>query len=421
MFPVMGQGKKDQVLIYGESEACWAAAIQSSKSGVKTLWIADPRHIGTRFTGEGNVHITANKGLDAGLWADILQKVSREKALSDSVLNAAKRSLNPRLVQNSFSAFIDSTNNLTVRKDVQVKRIKKAGEQWRVYLSNNETIKVAAIVDGSDGADLAKLLDKDDLSDSYVDTVGHVPQEIYENTLYRSGLVVTEKKDRPSLIPAFAFLNTPASNFFIISRYGWLNKNLQNGPQDIGFFIQSGQALGAIAAYCAFFKTTTDKINIRMLQGELLANHGKLMPFQDIAIEDIHWAEIQRIGATGLLQGNYVQQGASVQFHFNPEKPVSSDEIKPIMLQLYTRSQLWFKDKQIENLTLKDLASLIKFTALKGDEIDAEMEKGWNKYFNFSGDYDPECYLTRRHVAVLIDYYLKPFNVKIDRNGIFRY
>lgn len=415
----IGQGGKKQVLIYGNSEACWAAAVQSSRSGVNTLWITDTKSVGKRFEGMGNIQITNNKGLDAGLWAEVLQKVSGAKTLNDSALNRAKHHLNPQLVQNAFSTFIDSASNLTVVDNVQVNKIKKSGDRWKVYLSTNQRLKVNAIIDGSADSLLTKLLEREDRSDSYAETTASIPKDMYENTLFRTGLIVTDKTGRPSQIPASAFLNTPAINFFVISQYDWLN-SIENANQDIALIIQSGQAIGATAAYCAFFKTTTEKINIRMLQGELMAYYGRLVPFQDIPIEDVHFGAVQRIGATGVLHGEYTQHGDSIKFYFNPGKLVSSKEIEPIMLQLYTRSQLWFKEKDIDSLRLKDLLDLIKFTALKGDEVNADVEREWNSRFKFAGVYDLECYLTRRQVAVLIDYYLKPFHVKVDEKGKFK-
>src|SRR5690606_26933183 len=161
-FHALGQGKKTQVLVYGNSEASWAAAIQSSKSGVNTLWITDSKIVGDKFIGSDNIQVIDNNGLDAGLWVEVLQKVSRAKMLTDSMLNHTKRSINPRLVQNAFTAFVDSATNLTVLYNVNVKQIKKSGDRWKVDLSTNQSIKVNAIVDGSEGATLMKLLQNED-------------------------------------------------------------------------------------------------------------------------------------------------------------------------------------------------------------------------------------------------------------------
>jgi hypothetical protein len=244
---------------------------------------------------------------------------------------------------------------------------------------------------------------------------------MYSNTLYRTGLIVYELEKEPSEIPASLVLNTPAENIFVIKQYPWLGKDVETDINSLPLLIQSGQAIGASAAYCAFFKMSTDKINIRTLQGELLAYHGQIIPFQDIELHDPHFSAIQRIGATGILRGETNQINTSVSFNFNPQKTISSKEIEPVLLNLYTRSQIWFSDKNIEKLTLSDLLSLIKFTALKGGELDADVRKGWEQRFHFDGEFDPNKDLTRRELAVLIDYYLKPFNVKVNEKGGFVY
>src|SRR5690606_705686 len=131
---------------------------------------------------------------------------------------------------------------------------------------------------------------------------------------------------------------------------------------------------------------------------------------------------IQRVALSGLIQGKIVD---SIQtpgrMIFDVTSHVSSQEIEPIMRSLYTRSPIWFADKSIEQLKLKELLDLIKFVALKGNELDAAVEKGWLQKYKFAGEYDPECLVTRRHVAVLIDTYLQPFSIKVDNNGNFVY
>ena len=179
-----------------------------------------------------------------------------------------------------------------------------------------------------------------------------------------------------------------------------------------------GQAIGAAAAYGAFFKTSSENINIRRLQGELLAFNGELVPFLDVPQEDVHYLPIQRIGATGLLKGITVKDTPPF-LKFDPDKSVSSEEIKPTFLALFTRSQIWFMKKDIQKLTLNDLLDLVKFTALRGNEINREIERGWTTRFHFEGAYDPDMNINRRQAAVIIDHYLHPFKVNVSKTGQF--
>ncbi len=415
------QIKKSQVLIFGDSEAAWAAAVQSARSGVNTLWLRNQKDIGTHFTKNERVQVDANHGLDAGLWAEFLSKTRGTSIPSDSISTLAKQAINPQIAKNVFAGISDSLKNLITLFDTKISSIKKSGKQWQIVLNNNDRLKVNAIVDASDNGIALNLIDKEDLFTPKVNEDILIARNIYDNTLFRTGLIVFEGEKEPTEIPASLLLNIPAENIFVINRYSWLGNDIRTSINSLPILIQSGQAVGASAAYCAFFKTTTDKINIRTLQGELLAYHGQIIPFQDIELHDPHFSAIQRIGATGILKGENHQNGNLLSFTFDPKKTVSSKEIEPIILNLYTRSQIWFNDKNIEKLKLADLLSLIKFTALKGEELDIDVKKGWTQRFHFAGQFDLEEDLTRRQLAVLIDYYLKPFNVKVDEKGGFRY
>src|SRR5690606_34983136 len=57
-----------------------------------------------------------------------------------------------------------------------------------------------------------------------------------------------------------------------------------------------GQAVGATAAYLAFFKTSADEVDVRTLQTELMTYGARILPFQDIAIADRHFYALQRFG-----------------------------------------------------------------------------------------------------------------------------
>ena len=413
------QVKKSQVLVYGDNEIAWAAAVQSARSGVNTLWIRKEKNIGIHFSEYKDLTITVNDGLDAGLWAELLGKTRGSSTPNDSLSMMAKQNINAQVARNIVYGISDSLKNLNQIFNTEVRSIKKSGKQWRIQLSNNLSLKVSAIVDASEDASLLSLIKPSDLkTESKNQEIVINASQLYKNTTYRTSIMTFSINHDAIVIPTTVLLNSiVAENFFVVREYPWLTKENNRDVNSLPFFIESGQAIGAAAAYCAFFKTTTDKIDIRTLQGELLAYHGQLIPFQDIKIDDPNFSSIQRIGATGLLKG--INNNDS--FEFSPDQRVSSKEIEPIILALYTRSQIWFNNKNIEEVTLTDLLSLIKFIALKGDELEADVKKGWKQRFHFSGDYTPDNHVSRRQMAVLVDYYLKPFNVTIDNTGKFKY
>ena len=413
------QVKKSQVLVYGDNEIAWAAAVQSARSGVNTLWIRKEKKIGIHFSEDKDLTITVNDGLDAGLWAELLGKTRGSSTPNDSLSMMAKQNINAQVARNIVYGISDSLKNLNQIFNTEVRSIKKSGKQWRIQLSNNLSLKVSAIVDASEDASLLSLIKPSDLkTESKNQEIVINASQLYKNTTYRTSIMTFSINHDAIVIPTTVLLNSiVAENFFVVREYPWLTKENNRDVNSLPFFIESGQAIGAAAAYCAFFKTTTDKIDIRTLQGELLAYHGQLIPFQDIKIDDLNFSSIQRIGATGLLKG--INNNDS--FEFSPDQRVSSKEIEPIILALYTRSQIWFNNKNIEEITLTDLLSLIKFIALKGDELEVDVKKGWKQRFHFSGDYTPDNHVSRRQMAVLVDYYLKPFNVTIDNTGKFKY
>jgi|GEM_PF-341450 len=416
---------KPQVIVYGHEADAFSAAVQSAQSGVETYWIIDSTAIGGPLITGGPKHIVANHLLDVGSWANFLKGIANVKEISDSAMFAAKRTLPPRIAQNVFEGIADTVNRLTLKKNLTILQIEKAGKGWQVTLSSKEKIKVKALVDASKQRTLTTLIKKE-VKYANRPLEGDTNKQVatlidYQKPLYRTGVAVAQIKEDIFNIPLEYVLPDSTLSTVFATRPDNNLYHLYENMEALPLLMLQGQACGAAAAYCAFFNTSADKINVRTLQGELLAFHGYLIPFQDITLQDANYAPIQRVGATGIFQGRYGNKNGQIQFLFNPDSLVSSTEIEPILKQIYTRSQIWFKDKEISALTLKDVLSLIKYVANRGDELNTEIEKGWAKRFKFKGTYDLEAKLTRRQVAVLIDTYLQPFNVRITLNGDFQY
>ncbi len=416
---------KAKLIIYGQGEAALTSAIQASKSGVTTLWINPDAAFSSNLTeGQDIKSINSYQNLDAGLWAEFLKLSLNAKEYSDSVFNYAKVYLSPQISKNTFEKMIDSAENLSVIYNTKIERIKKSGKKWKIDLSNGQKYSVYALVDASKQAKLIPLIsEKETLEKKETDSISPInTNQLYNSTAYRTSLMVEDRDGQEWLIPTASLLKPYAENFFVVhGPNGLIQKFNENTQNDVPTLMLYGQSIGAIASYCAFFETTVDKINIRTLQGELLAFKGQLLPFHDVAFEDVNNSSIQRIGLTGIIQGRLDNEdGKGAKLIFDVDKHVSSMELEPIMHSLYTRSQIWFSDKSIEELKLKDLISLIKFIALKGDELDTQIENGWEKKFHFNGIYDPECLITRKQAAVLIDNYLQPFSIKVNKVGSFQ-
>ena len=180
-----------------------------------------------------------------------------------------------------------------------------------------------------------------------------------------------------------------------------------------------GQGAGTVAAYCAFFKTTTQKLNVRAIQGELLDFKGYLLPFTDILPTDQNWRAIQQVCATGMLKGSQKANENDTQFVFNADLVVSTAEVKPVLTEIYTRAFLWFgREKPGAQFTLGNLLSFISdYTLTDPAVLKSNIQKVWKTQFKFKAGFDVERPVTRREFAVLTNRYLNPFARTVDISG----
>ncbi|MFA6088151.1 FAD-dependent oxidoreductase [Mucilaginibacter sp.] len=180
-----------------------------------------------------------------------------------------------------------------------------------------------------------------------------------------------------------------------------------------------GQGVGATAAYCAFFKTTTKSLKVRVIQGEILDFKGILMPFADIPRSDPSFRAIQQVSATGLIRGIQKVNGNSAQVLFYPDTTVSTADIQPILNEIYSRSFLWFnKTKPAEVFTVGNLLSYISEMTLTDPAVlQKVMQSAWKTQFKFTQSFDVKRPVTRREFAVLANKYLNPFSRAVDISG----
>lgn len=180
-----------------------------------------------------------------------------------------------------------------------------------------------------------------------------------------------------------------------------------------------GQGTGTVAAFCAFYKTTTKKVNLREVQKELIRFNAYLMPFVDVKQDDPYFRAVQQIGATGLLKGVQITKGKSTAVYFLPDSIVKTSDVKPALLEIYARSFLWFnKTKPGENFTVGNLLSIISEMTLSDPEtLQRNVKKYWQSRFKFSSAYDLNKPITRREFAILANLYINPFARNVDITG----
>jgi len=173
-----------------------------------------------------------------------------------------------------------------------------------------------------------------------------------------------------------------------------------------------GQAAGALAAVSLKRNIDPSEVNIREVQQVLLDSKAYLMPFIDVKPEDDFFQAIQKIGATGILQGTGISYKWANQMWFYPEHYISEFTFiqgmksyypqvadiagsgKDLDVEFFTSVISGIDKKITKEAILKDLSALKSKYSKPDDKI-----------------------IRRAELAVLLDRYLDPFSRKIDFNG----
>lgn len=401
---------KPKMLIYADGFVGWAAAVQASKSNVETILVID--NLDFLKTSEGEKVVIDQKfKLNGGIWMELLMDMALSKTRDQTLAETVMSDINPRLAANSIDRFKAKMQGVTLIVGEKVIQFDRNRKSWQITLSNKEKYTVPVIIDATHKSELySKLTIPDSLAARESE---FTPINAITIPLSRTTVAVEELDQQVKLLGIQAILNAQYENMFSIGP----NLHLTDSPNDIPMRISLGQALGAVAGYCAFFETKADKVDVRKIQSELLTFNARLNPYVDIRVDDPHFASIQKFYLTGFFLGEikdggmYLQKDAIVKF----------DDVKPVLNDLYSRSQLWFLDNyRNEGMRWKDLVSLIKFISLKGDEVEQQLIKEWTTKRKFEGAYDPEAFVTRGQLAVVCDLYSTSFAKAINVEGQFR-
>jgi len=404
---------KPKVLVYGAQIEAFAAAIQSAQSGVPTIWVLPSLDMETD-TYFGHESIPREDKLIGGIWMNILQEISLRKEKNDSLFLLVRKEINPYVLRKAMDKIIEKQKNLTIIKGVSILKLEHSKKNIAIVLSNKKKLNVLAVVDASRGMDLISFLgakiaiNKNASPDQK--TLYSGPIQSISNDYIRTLVAIQE-----SPLGTFGYTQQEVvaqsiDNIFFTA------KLLHNETENLPFNCDLGQVVGANAAYCAFFKSSAADIDIRKLQAELLAFDARIIPFEDVSMEDPNYNALQRIFLVNILPWNKEQKSII----FEPNDSVSIVSIRPVMQQLYSRAQLWFVDNTAVYFTTNDMIELLKVIAFRGDELEHEVEKNWKKHFKFSSDFQLTHTLTRYEFAVLLDTYGTPFTKRISLEGIIQ-
>lgn len=399
---VSAQATKIDVVVVGNTTEAISAGIQAARSGVKTVLVTEANILNPTLTADD---------------IQILEKIQNHFTFKNKQRSSLKDSLLPsnlNLIQSSklIKGITDTVKNLKILLNTSIKSIEKSRKGWELKTSTGQELKTQLVIDATQNLTVARML-KIQTDSTLVKIFPQSTLQPQSDKLYRTsagnGYYILNNVTTKYVIPVGILIPANTENFIAIPR------NTKTNFRPVSMSI--GQAAGATAAYCAFFNTSTDKLNVRMIQGELLSFEAPLVSFGDIKDNDPNRLALQNIGLTGLLRFNMIKSHNQDQLSFNPDALISASELKLPMKEYYTRSQIWFADNNPEQLTIGNVITLIMYSATRGKELKGEIEKAWKGSFKFSSSFDEKRPITRREFAVLANAYLQPFTRRVDING----
>jgi hypothetical protein len=265
----------------------------------------------------------------------------------------------------------------------------------------------------------------------------------YDYTLYRTGIAVGDypvdhhHARYPGKVPEIEFPPIPAFNVpmgalipekidgLIVCEKGISVTNIVNGTTRLQpVVLLTGQAAGVLAAKTIQLKRKVREVPVRLVQEELLKAKAYLLPFVDVKPDDPHWEAIQKVGATGILKGTGKAEGWANKMFFYPDSLVMDMELI-IGFGRYFGTRSGFRLPPGKERTIFNCFSKIKgvrkfwwkevlHTILKVEDLKVHWEKWGLKDFN------PERFITRRELCVLLDNCILLFgskNLPMDING----
>jgi len=421
---------KTDVLVIGNGISAVSAAIQSSRSKLKTVLLIKGTWL-EGMQGKNMQYVISGSELPTGIWGEFRKEVRRfykDTPRYDTSYNASLV-FEPFVAANIFKKIADSTKNLTIKLNTPYTTIKKDGTGWEVTIIENgktDYIKTKTLIDATETGEVV-------IKAGATIPNGYDIKNDYKGDLYRTSIAVGDFMDTPPnygykdadyflrngyYIPMRDVVVKDADNLFVTDMIFHVKPSLQYLPEQMAL----GQGVATMAAYCAFFKTTSKNLKVRVIQGELLDFNGYLLPFNDIDVADKYFRAIQQVAATGLLKGiSKLTKGIDSvpQFLFMPDAPVNTDEIKPVFTEIYSRAFIWFNNnKPAAQFTIGNLLSFISEITLSDPQsFQSTIQKEWKTKYKFTSEFDINRTITRREFAVLANQFLNPFARTVDLSG----
>jgi hypothetical protein len=173
------------------------------------------------------------------------------------------------------------------------------------------------------------------------------PSAVNRLPLYKTGIAVgdypidhhhKEKPDAPEIefppVPSFSIpagcLIPEGTDDLIIADKAISVTNIVNGASRLQpVILQVGQAAGMMAALAVRQDISPKRLNIREIQSEVLKAKGYLLPFYDVQPTHPQFEAIQRVAATGLLQGTGEPYQWANRTWFYPDSLANLEALPP--------------------------------------------------------------------------------------------
>ncbi|RZK50637.1 MAG: hypothetical protein EOO99_00205 [Pedobacter sp.] len=299
---------------------------------------------------------------------------------------------------NAFISGLDTLKNLKIISGLTWQRIQASGSSYHVKLSDGKTSKAKVLIIAGDPAVLAQLkipLDSLKLKGIEIN---------YQNPKYRTSIAAVRAENNNSnqqdSIYSFYDLLIPSFDNLI-----YLSANFKPAV---------GQGAGAAAAYACFFGRKLSQGNLKAIQGELFHYKANLFPLIDVNKNDPNWRALQAIALMGVLKAEQTIEGWAIK----PDSIVKTDEIRDIYKELYSKSHIWFEDLANKPFTLEKAIDLIAYVGQKTPaQISDTLQKNWEKVYQISTPFDLNSTITRREFAIIVQQFMPPFNVAVDKSG----
>ncbi len=264
----------------------------------------------------------------------------------------------------------------------------------------------------------------------------------YQYQLYRTGISVGDYPvdhhhgQYPGKVPPIPFPEVPSFNIplgalipkgiegLVVCEKGISVSNIANGTTRLQpVVLLTGQAAGALAANAVIKRgQNIAGTDVREVQEALLQSKCFIMPFVDVKQQDPTWSIIQKIGATGLMEGTGKSVSWANKTYFYPDSLMQLGSLIQSMNKSFGKVfKMVPPDARKISVSLQNLVDLFRFhfaeinSDLSVESKLASLEKIFTTYQLPKRKLTDA--LTRKEIAVFLNYFYDPFKIKVDMDG----